>query len=464
MSADALAPPLAESTARPIRWRLCLMMFLQYFIQGCFLPIASVYVQDALGFTASQVGYFAMALALGPILTPFLFGQLVDRYFATERVLAFCHLVGGVLMLVLFTQTSVGIVIGLGAIFSVLYVPTMMLTNALAFHHLRNSDREFPQIRLWGTIGFVAPAWWIEMYWLSGLSGGELDQRRGMAFMLAGATGILMGLYSLTLPHTPPQPGKAGDFAPGAVVRSFFTRWNLFVLLATTLLIAIAHQFFFTWNSPFLKDVLRSGGWEGAAEQRLSSIGQICEVAVMAVLGLAIIRLGFKPVMVIGALAYTLRCLILAAVFAFDMPFATRLGLAGLGQALHGFCFGFFLAAAFMYIDNVITKDLRGSMQTLYGTCILGIGFFLGGLVGGWTGDLFTTPVEAQTLRESLGVASPAGLVEYTTAEGALVRDWPGIWLTSAGIAALALILFAAAFPRRAAMRETKDEEPRISR
>ncbi len=354
-------------------------------------------------------------------------------------------------MRALYMQTTYWPAMILGALYSVLYVPTMMLTNALAFHHLRNSDREFPLIRLWGTIGFVAPAWWIEMVWLSGLEGRELNVGRGLAFMLAGAVGVLMGLYSLTLPRTPPQRGKAGDFAPGAVVRSFFTRWNLFVLLVTTLLVAVAHQFFFTWNSPFLRDILRSGGWAGAAEQRLSSIGQICEVAVMAGLGLAIIRFGFKPVMIVGILAYTTRCLIFAAVFAFDLPFEARLGLAGLGQALHGFCFGCFLAAAFMYIDHVISSDLRGSMQTLYGTCVLGLGFFLGGYVGGEIGEIFTTAPGATTLRETLGVTASAGLVEFTTRDGGVqVRDWPGVWLSSAAIAALALVIFAVAFPRRA--------------
>jgi nucleoside transporter len=459
MSASALAPPLAESTGRPIRWRLCLMMFLQYFIQGSYLPIASVYIQDALGFTPSQVGYFGMVLALGPILTPFLFGQLVDRMFASERVIAFCHLAGGVIMLVLYTQRSPWIVIGLAAIYSILYVPTMMLTNALAFHHLRNSDREFPTIRLWGTIGFVAPAWWIEMVWLSGMEGEDLNQARGMAFALAGAASLVMGLYCLTLPHTPPQPAKAGDFAPAAVVRSFFTERNLLVLLIVTLLVGIAHQFFFVWNSPFLKDILRSGGWTGAAEQRIASIGQICEVAVMAGLGLAIVRLGFKRVMLVGLLAYTARCAIFALVFGFGLSFQAKLVLAAAGQALHGFCFGCFLAAAFMYIDRAVSKDLRGSMQTLYGTTVLGIGFFLGGWVGGRIGEIFTTPAGAEPFRRLLGVANNAGIVEFVAQDEQLARDWPGVWLSCAAIAALGLAIFAIAFPRTpAAAREAKPE------
>lgn len=440
----------AERTARPLHWRLCFMMFLQYFIQGSYLPIASVYVQDALGFTASQVGYFGMALALGPILTPFLFGQLVDRHFATERVLAFCHLAGGVVLLALFRESNVWLVIGLGALYSVLYVPTMMLTNSLSFHHLKESAREFPLIRLWGTIGFVAPAWWIEMVWLSGLEGDELNSVRGLAFMLAGGASLLMGVYCLTLPHTPPQPGKERDFAPGAVFQSFFAQRNLFVLLVVTLLVGIAHQYFFVWNSPFLKDILRSGGWEGAAEQRISSIGQIFEVAVMAGLGLAIVRFGFKRVMLIGILAYMVRCLIFASVFALALPFEARLVLAGLGQALHGLCFGCFLAAAFMYIDRVIRVDLRGSMQTLYGTTVLGLGFFAGGYVGGIIGEFFTKPADVAPLREAWGIESTAGLIRFSSREGIeLLRDWPGIWLSSAAITAVAFLIFAVAFPRR---------------
>lgn len=441
---------IAERTAQLLRWRLCLMMFLQYFIQGSYLPIASVYVQDALGFTAAQVGYFGMALALGPILTPFFFGQLVDRHFATERVLSCCHLAGGAVLLLLFFQSHVWLVIALGAIYSVLYVPTMMLTNSLSFHHLKNSDREFPLIRLWGTIGFVAPAWWLEMVWLSGLEGVELNQARGLAFMLAGAASLLTGLYCLSLPHTPPHAGEIRDFAPGTVVRNFLTQRNLLVLLVVTLLVGVAHQFFFVWNSPLLKDILRSGQWMGAAEQRIASIGQVCEVAVMAGLGLAIVRFGFKPVMTVGILAYMLRCLVFAAVFAFDMPFAARLILAGLGQALHGFCFGCFLAAAFMYIDRVISADLRGSMQTLYGTTVLGLGFFAGGYFGGWIGEIFTTPAGAVPLREWLGIQATSGLVTFVTREEVpYVRDWPGIWLSCAAVAFVALVIFAMMFPRR---------------
>ena len=146
--------------------RLSLMMFLQYLVQGAYLPIASVYVEKALGFSAFQVGLFGAALAVGPVLAPFIVGQVVDRFFATERVMAVCHLIGGILMLFIAVQTEVWAVIILGTLYSILYVPTMMLTNSLAFQHLKNSDMEFPWIRLFGTLGYIVPAYVIEFWFL----------------------------------------------------------------------------------------------------------------------------------------------------------------------------------------------------------------------------------------------------------------------------------------------------------
>ncbi|MFP6672502.1 MAG: MFS transporter, partial [Pirellulaceae bacterium] len=163
--------PLVETatTNSSVRFRLSVMMFLQYFIQGSYLPVASVYVQDALGFTEFQLGLFGSALAVGPLFAPFIIGQLVDRHWSTQRVLAISHLFGGVIMLLLYIETDVTTFVILGTLYSVLYIPTMMLTNSLAFHHLKNRNREFPRIRLFGTIGFVVPAWCVEYFWLRGL-------------------------------------------------------------------------------------------------------------------------------------------------------------------------------------------------------------------------------------------------------------------------------------------------------
>ena len=410
-------------SSSPLMMRLSLMMFLQYFIQGAYMPIASVYVQNTLGFTSRQVGWFASALAVGPILAPRLLGQWVDRRFATQRVVAFGHLAGGVLMLALCTQTTFWPVIILGTAYSVAYVPTMMLTNSLAFQHLRNSDLEFPRVRLFGTIGFVVPAFLIESWWLRGLEGAQLDQARVIAFTLAGLMGLVMGAYSMFLPHTPPAGQAKADYAPGIIIKMMRQR-HFLVLVLISFLIAIVHKFFFVWNSPFLREILDSGGWEGAAEQRISAIGQLAEVLVMAVLGFSIAKFGFKATLITGAMAYTLRCVLFAGVFAWDLPFAGRLALAGTGQALHGVCFGCFLAAAYIYVDRVAPKDVRGSMQTMYGTLVIALGFFAGGMLSGEVGEWFST-----------GKGDD------------VVRNWTMIWLSSAGLAAVCVAALIVCFP-----------------
>src|SRR5262249_51771739 len=150
------------------------------------------YLQDGLKFSPVQVGVFVAALAVGPLAAPFVVGQLVDRYLPTERVLAFCHLAAGALMLTLYTQADFGPVVAIGTLYSVLYVPTLMLANARALHQLRRSEREFPPVRLWGTVGYVAPAFLIELVLLRGLTGEALNVGRGVAFLVAGSAELVL--------------------------------------------------------------------------------------------------------------------------------------------------------------------------------------------------------------------------------------------------------------------------------
>lgn len=438
---DCLSAPSPDrsgpTTATPMLTRLGAMMFLQYFIQGCYLPVISEYLKSGLGFTLEAVGYFAGAIAIGPLAAPFLVGQIIDRHFPTERVLALSHLAAALVMLVLFGQSSFWPVIVLGTLYSVLYVPTMMLTNTLAFHHLADRAREFPRVRMLGTIGFVVPAWAIESFWLKGLSGGELNQQRGIILAAAGMAGLVMGLYSLTLPATPPPqrkgaalpPAKSarswGRFAPGLVLAQL--RFPDFaVLVAVSFGVAIVHQFFFTVNSPFLHEMLLRGGIREAWEQRISSIGQIAEIGVMAVLGAVVARLGFRWTMMLGISAYLLRCLVFAGAIHIGQPYGLVLGAVCAGQALHGLCFGCFLAVAFMYVDQVSPGDIRGSMQTIYGTFVLGLGFFTGGIVSGQIAERFT----------------------HRTAS-AVTSDWTAIWLSSAAMAAVCLLVMGLAFRPR---------------
>ena len=436
-----------DATARTngvVRFRLSVMMFLQYFIQGSYLPVASVYVQDALGFTEFQLGLFGAALAVGPLFAPFIIGELVDRHWSTERVLAISHLLGGIIMLLLYIETDVTPFVILAGLYSILYIPTMMLTNSLAFHHLSDRDREFPRIRLFGTIGFVVPAWCVEYFWLSGLEGPELNTARGIVLAFAGTFGLLMAAYCWTLPATPPAKKEGSDFAPGKVISLLSIR-AFSVLVIISFFVAIVHKFYFVLNSPFLKDVLRSGGVTGAWEQRISSIGQISEVLIMVGLGWSITRFGFKRTLAAGIFAYMARCLVFMVAISLDTSFPVRMGLVLFGQALHGICFACFLAAAFMFVDRISPKDIRGSMQNLYGTFLIGVGGIAGGLMSGLANDLLTTAPGETTLRQTLRLTSQAGVV--ISEKGQVIRDWTSLWGSCGLLALLCLIAFWLTFP-----------------
>jgi len=430
------------TTPVSIRRRLAGMMFLQYFMQGAYLTILSVYVKDALHFTDEQIGWFISAMAVGPVLAPFVVGQLVDRMLPTERVLAGCHFLGGLIMLALFYQTKFIPVIVLGTIYSILYIPTMMLTNSMAFHHLRNRDQEFPMVRVWGTIGFIVPSWLISFYFLRGLTGDELSRRQGVAFIVSGIAGLVMAGYCFLLPHTPPTPRGSGNFAPGVVLR-LLKRRDFAVLFAVSFFIAAVHNYFFVWNSPLVKQLLARNGWADRT-QAFTTIGQITEILVMALLAPMILKLGYKRTMIIGAIAYAVRCVAFAGAASTDLPFGTALAVAAFGQSLHGICFAFFMAAAFIYIDRQAPADVKGSLQTIYGVFVMGLGGVAGGVWGGRMGDRFS-----QSLPGVGGTETK-------------IYDWSPIWLWCAAVALLCAVAMAILFPSTASESPAADSVSRI--
>lgn len=426
-----------------LRTRLAVMMFLQYFVQGCYMPIISVYLKDSLGFSGEGLGYFGSALAVGPLLVPFVIGQLVDRKYATQHVLAVCHLLAGVVMLLLYRQTEFQPVLLLGTLYSVLYVPTMMLTNSLAFHHLQDSEREFPLVRLWGTIGFVAPAWLIEFVLLRGLEGRQLDNARGVALAAAGVAGIVMAAYSwLLLPHTPPARDvqKNNRFAP-AVVAGLLRHRSVLVLVVISFFAAIVHKFHFVVNGPFLTSLLRAGGEQGAWEASISSLGQIAEIGVMAALAAIILRLGFRLTITLGLAAYMLRCLLFVAADQLQEQFAVAMTIACVGQLFHGLCFSCFMAASYIFFERSTPAHIRGSVQNLYGTFVIGLGFFAGGIVSGKVLEHYTT-----------------GTVSLEGQEVQLI-DYTGVWLVAAAIAGACAVAFFLLFPPGAAGRLLAETE-----
>ncbi len=362
--------------------RLGIMMFLQYAIWGAWAPVLSAYLLDDLGFSGFEAGVIYALLPLATILSPFIGGQLADRYFSSEKVIAFLQLTGGVLLLVVARTTDFRAMVALMFVYCLLYAPTLALTNSVAMINLKDSEKEFGATRVWGTIGWIVAGWSLTGWrWMG--EGNEALMMQGDMIFLAGIASILMSLQSFTLPHTPPQ--KEG-VKPWAFLESLkmLANKNFAIFIAITFVVSTELEFFYILTAPFLQsDEI------GVASKNLPAvmtIAQFAEIFVMAfVLSWALKKYGMRKTLAIGVVAWPIRYVI----FAFGTP--AWLVIASL--ALHGFCYVFFFVAAFIYVDKVAPPDIRASAQSMIAIVALGLGRFLGSLFAGKIQEVFTTEV-----------------------------------------------------------------------
>ena len=312
---------------RSVHGRLSLMMLLQYAVWGFWLPVLARYLQAApaeggLGFTPGQVGWIlGLAGSIGAVTAPFVAGQFADRYFSTERFLAVLLLLGGVVKIVTAYQTSFAAWLLLSILYSVIYTPTLALTNSLAFAHLDDPDRQFPFVRVWGTIGWIVASWLFPLVWLltdvrfqalppfyTGQEVADATHRLADSLIFSGVTSIGYAAFALFLPHTPPRREATEKLAFAKAFRLFRHR-SFAVLVAASLPIAVIHQIYFMQTAPFFSDVL---GLKDSQIGPAMTIGQFAEIAVMAGVGLLLARLGARWVITLGAFAYFLRYAIFA--------------------------------------------------------------------------------------------------------------------------------------------------------
>jgi nucleoside transporter len=359
-----------------LRWRLSLMMFLQYTIWGAWSPVFSAYLENQLGFSGTQAGAIYGLLPLACMLAPFTAGQLADRYFSTEKLMAVLHLLGGIAMLFAAGATAYGKLWLLMLLWALVYAPTLALTNSLCFHHMPEAEKEFGLVRVWGTIGWIAVN-----FGLSGLRATGLIAGLGGAdsLWLGAALSIVLALFSLVaLPHTPPAKTGANPWA-------FLSAFKLMrdaqfaIFIVISFVVSTELQFYYVLTAPFLSSV----GVSDVRMPTIMTIAQIAEIGTMLALSLMLAKWGIRKTMVIGILAWPLRY----AVFAYGQP--RWLVIASL--ALHGLCYVCFFTVSQIYVNQVASPDIRASAQGLITFVTLGAGLFVGSYFAGWIKDFFTS-------------------------------------------------------------------------
>lgn len=362
-----------------VKFRLGTMMFLQYAIWGAWAPVLSDYLKNTLGFSGAQFSLIYSLLPLATIIAPFIGGQVADRYFASQKFVAFLQLGGGVLLVLLSTVTDYRTMTGLMLGYCLLYAPTLALTNSIAFINLQNSEKDFGRVRVWGTIGWIAAGYLLTL-WRVGARGMNVWSVRGDMLFLAGVFSLLMGLESFSLPHTPPRRKGVKPWAFLEAIQMMRDRnFLLFVIIA--FVVATELMFYYILTAPFLTSP--KIGVSSTILPWVMTIAQVAEIFVLAfLLPYLITRIGIRNILVVGILAWPARYII----FAIGKP--AWLVIASL--ALHGFCFVFFFAAAFIYVDTVAPRDIRHSAQSLITLVTYGVGNYLGSLFAGWVHDLFT--------------------------------------------------------------------------
>jgi len=410
-----------NTSSRPApTFRLWLMMVLEFAIWGAWLPLIWGYMgKDGLAFSDSQIAWVGSAFAIASIVGIFFSSQFADRTFAAEKFMAFSHLIGGLAILGMYWAKDFPTFFTLMLIHALLYVPTISVSNSIAFTHMQNAQKEFGLVRMGGTIGWILAAW--PLYFvLQGKEGAEAVAASRNIFLVAGITSLALAAYSLFLPHTPPKKAAPGEGSIAWLKATGFLAYPyLLVLFLVTFVDAVIHNGYFVLAGGFLAS--KTVGIKPEWIMPVMSIGQVAEILTMAVLGGVLAKLGWKTTMILGILGHAARF----AVFAF-LPQNQAVIIAV--QVLHGICYAFFFATLYIFIDAAFPKDVRASAQSLFNLLVLG----LGDLAAKW---LFI-PLQTR-------LTAADGAVDYrqlflvptfmalAAAAVLLVAFWPPKWLAS---------------------------------
>ncbi len=406
-----------------IKLRLSVFMFLQYFTWGSWYASMGAYLSTTLKFEGGEIGLAYGAFAVGAMISPFFVGLIADRYFASEKLLGFLGIFGGVLLCLLPQMTDFGPFYALLIVYCATYVPTLALGNSLSLHQLPDAKKDFPQIKVLSAVGWVAAGVIVTVFRAEQVS---------LQFYLAGASSFALGLYSLTLPHTPPM--KVGKDVPlgevlGLDALGMLKKPSFAIFIGCMFLICIPLYFYFVNLGIYVTE----RGWENFAG--IFTLAQVSDVVFLLLLPLMLHKLGYKKTIALGIIAWVARYFLLAqSVDAGTL--ATTLIISAI--LLHGVCYDFLFIAGQLYVDEECDERMRGAAQGFIAFILWGVGAFVGTLMAGKV-------MEANALAEPVD---------------GFAHDWDAIWSVPAWGAVVVLLVFLLFFkgPGKAAIDAAEEE------
>ncbi len=359
------------------RLRLSLMMFFQYFIWSSWYVTMGPYLSGTLNFSGREIGFAYNCTALAAMLSPFFVGMVADRFFSTEKILAVLHILGGLFLIGVSQAKTFSTFYPLLIGHTLCYMPTLALTNSISFAQMRDPGKEFPSIRVLGTISWICAGLTV------GLLLGARATTTALPFQMAAVVSVLMGLYCLTLPHTPPKGTGAVTARDvlGLDALQLMKERSFAIFVVAAFLICIPLTFYFSFTPTFLGDCNVSN-----IPGRMT-MGQMSEIFFMLVMPLFFARLGVKWMLIVGMLCWAARYLLFTMGYNAGTAWPLYLGIL-----LHGVCYDFFFVTAYIYVDKKSPETIRAKAQGFIAFVTLGAGMFVGANLSGLVVENYSFP------------------------------------------------------------------------
>lgn len=396
--------------------RLAFMMFLEFFIWGAWFVTLGIFLDNNLHASGSQSAAVFSTQSWGAIIAPFIIGLIADRYFNAERILGVLHLVGALLMYQMYQSEAIGSFYPYVLSYMILFMPTLALVNSISFNQMQDPEKQFSSIRVLGTIGWIVAGLFISYVFIwdskEAVAGGAMKY----TFLMASVASLILGLYSFTLPKTPPRMAKGATTKVSDILGldalKLLKDKNFAIFFAASILICIPLAFYYQYASQYLSNI------DIPNPAAKMSIGQASEVIFMLLLPVFFKRFGFKNTILIGMLAWTIRYALFAYGNSGDLAFMIILGIA-----LHGVCYDFFFVSGQIYTDKKAGEKFKSAAQGLITLATYGVGMLIGFQIAG---IIFDT---------------------YTLGENSF--DWKMIWIIPSAIALVVFLLFAVLFKEK---------------